>query len=67
MKVTRIVHGQGVTKNIGNFESIRIYNEIEAEIAEGEDVRKVQSSLKKGVYDLNLKDCKELVDKYMKK
>ena len=59
--IIKIVHGQGVTKNIGNYESIRVYNELEASIVPGEDIKETQASLRKGVELLNAKDLAELL------
>lgn len=61
LKITRIVHGQGVTKNTGNYESVRVYNEIEAEIQEGESVKDVQAKLREAVAILNQKDFETLL------
>jgi len=61
LKITRIVHGQGVTKNTGNYESTRVYNELEAVVGEGDTVKEVQEKLRKAVAILNQKDFEELL------
>ena len=61
MKITKVVHGQGVTKNTGNYESLRVYNEVEATLDAGEKVAYVQVKLRKAVEVLNEKDFEELL------
>jgi hypothetical protein len=53
---TKVVVGVGETKNIGNFESIRVYNELEAPVLEGQKVADIQEELRKAVIKLNERD-----------
>lgn len=61
LKITRVVHGQGVTKNTGNYESIRVYNELEAVVEDGDNVKEIQNKLRKAVDILNRADFEELI------
>lgn len=61
MKITKITHGHGETKNIGNYESIRTYNEIEAVLEDGDKIPSVQSKLRKAVEKLNVLDFEKLL------
>jgi len=61
--VNKIVFGLGETKNIGNFESLRVYNELEATIQEGDKVADVQEQLRMAVIKLNERDFNALIGK----
>ena len=61
MKVTKLMHGQGVVKNIGNYESIRIYNEVEVSIADGDDIKKCHVKLREAVEKLNKQDIERIL------
>jgi len=61
MKVTKLVHGAGVVKNTGNYESIRIYNEVEVSIDEGDDIKKAHIKLREAVAKLNQQDVERLL------
>lgn len=63
IKITKVVFGLGETKNIGNFESLRVYNELEATLLEGDKVAEVQEELRKAVVKLNEKDFNKLLGK----
>ena len=63
LKVTKIVFGLGETKNIGNFESLRVYNELEAVVQEGDRVEEIQEELRKAVILLNKRDFNVLLGK----
>lgn len=63
IKITKITFGLGETKNIGNFESLRVYNELEAVVAEGDKVAEVQEELRKSVILLNERDFNVLLGK----
>lgn len=56
MKVTRLLHGQGVVKNTGNYESVRVYNEVEVTLNEGDEVKDCHVKLRKAVDKLNQQD-----------
>jgi len=61
MKVTKLVHGQGVVKNVGNYESIRIYNEVEVSIMAGDDIKKCHVKLREAVDKLNKQDLERIL------
>jgi len=61
MKVIRLAHGQGVVRNTGNYESVRIYNEVETIINDGATVKKVHALLKRQVEKLNRHDLNEVL------
>jgi len=61
MKVTKLMHGQGVVKNTGNYESIRVYNEVEVTINEGDDVKKCHIKLREAVDKLNRQDLDRIL------
>lgn len=63
MKIVKITHGIGETKNIGNYESIRTYNEIEALVEEDDKISDVQEKLRKAVLKLNKRDFDEMLGK----
>jgi hypothetical protein len=60
---SKVVFGLGETRNIGNFESLRVYNELEAPILEGQKVAEVQEELRKAVVKLNERDFNNLLQK----
>lgn len=62
LKITRIVHGQGLTKNLGNYESLRVYNEIEVEVGPDESVKDIHDKVRRVVDVMNEKDFNELLD-----
>ena len=59
--ITKIVFGLGETKNIGNFESLRVYNELEATVLPGEKVSDIQKVLRERVILLNERDFNALL------
>ena len=61
MKVSKLLHGQGVVKNIGNYESVRIYNEVEVTINEGDDIKKCHVKLREAVDKLNKQDLERML------
>ena len=61
MKVTKMTHGQGVVHNTGNYESFRIYNEVEVSVVEGDDIKKCHTKLREAVDKLNQQDVKRLL------
>ena len=61
MKIISITHGQGVTKNIGNYESLRVYNEVEALVEPGDKIKDIQVKLRKAIAKLNEKDFDDLL------
>lgn len=61
MKVTKLVHGQGVVKNIGNYESIRVYNEVEVTLNSGDKVKECHAKLREAVDKLNRQDLDKLL------
>lgn len=60
MKLTKLIHGQGFTKNLGNYESLKVYNEVEMTLDKGEDKFEVQKVMRKFVQELNEKDIQDL-------
>lgn len=63
VKVTKVVFGLGETKNIGNYESLKVYNELEAPVMEDDKVADVQEELRKAVIKLNERDFNALSKK----
>jgi len=61
VKIIKIVHGQGLTKALKNYENIKVYNELTAVIEDTDDVKEVQAKLRKAVDILNTKDVKVLL------
>jgi hypothetical protein len=61
MKVAKLVHGQGVVKNTGNYESIRVYNEVEVTINKGDDIKKCHTKLREAVDKLNQQDLERIL------
>jgi len=61
VKITKITHGQGETKNTGNYESLRVYNEVEALIEPGDTIKDIQIKLRTAVAKLNEKDFDNLL------
>lgn len=59
--ITKIVFGLGETKNIGNFESLKVYNELEATLLPGEKVSDIQKVLRERVVLLNERDFNALL------
>ena len=63
IEITKITFGMGETRNIGNFESIRVYNELESPLVEGQKVSDVQEELRKAVIKLNERDFNSILGK----
>jgi hypothetical protein len=61
MKVIRLTHGCGVVKNTGNYESVRIYNEVEVTINEGDSVKEAHVKLREAVEKLNKQDLDRIL------
>jgi len=61
MKVIRLTHGSGVVRNMGNYESVRIYNEVEVTINEGDSVKDAHATLREAVEKLNQQDLKRIL------
>ena len=61
IKINKVTVGVGETKNIGNYESIRVYNELESPILEGQNVADVQEELRIAVIKLNERDFNNLL------
>jgi hypothetical protein len=61
MKVTKLTHGQGVVRNIGNYESVRIYNEVEVTLNEGDKVKDCHTKLRQAVDKLNQQDLDNIL------
>ena len=67
MKITKITHGHGYTQSFQNsanektFNFIRVFNELEAVLDEGEKVAEVQAALRDAVEKLNMRDIKKLL------
>lgn len=62
-KVTKVIFGLGETKNIGNFESLKVYNELEATVGKGQKISEVQAELREMVRQLNERDFNALLRK----
>ena len=63
LKINKVVFGLGETKNIGNFESLRVYNELEATVQEGDKVADIQKELREAVIKLNNRDFNTILKK----
>lgn len=61
MKVEKTKHGQAVTKNLGNFESLKIYNEVEARLEAGDIFKDAHATLREAVGKLNQQDLKRIL------
>jgi hypothetical protein len=61
MKVIRLTHGCGVVKNTGNYESVRIYNEVEVTINEGDSIKDAHVKLREAVEKLNKQDLDKIL------
>lgn len=53
----------GVTKNIGNYEFLRVDNCLEATVLEGQNVADVQEELRKACIKLNERDFNSILQK----
>ena len=63
IKIKKVIFGLGETKNIGNFESLRVYNELEATVGEGDSVATIHDELREAVKKLNEHDFNNLLNK----
>lgn len=59
MKITKVVRGFGKNVNLGNYETARFFASLEAEVSDGEDVKKVAKLLQNGVRKLVDQDIKK--------
>jgi len=62
MKVTETTHGQGFTKNLGNYESLRVYNEITVTFEKKDDIKKCHVKLREAAAKLIKQDIERLVE-----
>lgn len=53
IKIKEVTVGVGETKNIGNYESIKVYNELSATLLDGQKVADIQKELASAVRKLN--------------
>lgn len=63
IKIVRVSTSVGETKNIGNYESLKVQNTLEAEVLEGQKVADIQEELRKAVIVLNERDFNEMLKK----
>jgi len=63
MKVNKVTTGIGETKNIGNYESVRVYTELEATLEKGDKISDVQKELREMIVKLNERDFNNLTGK----
>lgn len=63
IKITKITFGLSETKEIRKFEYIKIYNELEAVVGEGDSVAEIHDALVKAVKDMNEYDFNNLLNK----
>jgi hypothetical protein len=61
MKVIKLVHGQGVVRNTGNYESVRVYNEVEVTINEGDSIKDAHIKLREAIEKLNKQDLDRIL------
>jgi len=59
MKITKVVRGFGKTVNLGNYETAKFHASLEAEVVDGDDVKKVSKLLQNGVQKLVAEDIKK--------
>jgi len=59
MKITRLTKRFGKVKNLGNYESLRVENELEAEIEDGESLETVNKELTVKLVELMKTDLHE--------
>lgn len=60
MKILNVEHGQSFTKNIGNFESFKVYNGIVVSLEGKETVKSTHPTLRTAMEKLNEQDIKRL-------
>lgn len=63
IKIVRVSTSVGETKNIGNYESLKVQNTLEAEVLEGQKVADIQEELRKAVIVLNERDFNAMLKK----
>ena len=56
MKITRIKKRYGENRNLGNYESMRVEVELEAQLEDGDDVRESSDKLLHGAKQLVRRD-----------
>jgi len=61
INISKVTVGIGETKNIGNYESVRVYNELESPLLEGQNVADVQAELRKAAIQLNERDFNNIL------
>ena len=61
MKVLQSEHAQGVVKNVGNYESVKVYNGIVVSLEGKETVKNTHPTLRKAMKALNEQDIERLV------
>ena len=61
LKITKVTKRIAETKNIGNYESLRVENELEAEVQEGQTGAEIQEALLRACIDLNKRDFDKLL------
>lgn len=60
MKILESEHGQSFTKNLGNYESLKVYNGITVELEGKETVKSTHPTLRTAMEKLNEQDVKRL-------
>ena len=63
IKIVRVSTSVGETKNIGNYESLKVQNTLEAEVLEGQTVAEIQEELREGCIKLNERDFNIMLKK----
>ena len=63
IKIVRVTTSVGETKNIGNFESLKVQNSLEAEVLEGQSVADIQQELREAAIKLNERDFNTMLKK----
>ena len=61
IKINKVTFGLGETREIRKFEYIKIYNELEAVVGEGDSVADIQEQLREAVLKLNERDFNALL------
>lgn len=61
LKVTKITKRISETKNIGNYESLRIENELEVEPQDDQTGTEIEAALRKAILNLNKDDFDKIL------
>ena len=63
IKIIKVIFGLSECKNIGNYESLKVHNELEAVVGEGDSVAEIHEQLKQAVLQMNEHDFNSMLNK----